>query len=145
MFVARQPYVPLGTLRAALAYPSLETGYKDEELIAALQCAGLERLSDSLDRIARWDKELNDEEQQCLVLTRILLRKPRWLVIDEALDALDADAGKRLMSLYKDRLQGAAIINIGRPETEHYFFTRVLHLVRDAEGRCFIPHSGLAK
>src|SRR5271166_2319863 len=105
MFVARQPYVPLGTLRAVLAYPSPEIGYKDEELIAALQCAGLERLSDSLDRIARWDKELTDEEQQCLVLTRILLRKPRWLVIDEALDALDADARKRLTSLYKDRLK----------------------------------------
>src|SRR5271166_4226750 len=140
MFVARQPYLPLGTMRAALAYPSPETAYKDEELIAALQCAGLERLSDSLDRITRWDKELTDEEQQCLVLTRVLLRKPRWLVIDEALDALDADARKRLTSLYKDWLQGTAIINIGRPETKHYFFTRVLHLVRDAEGRCFIPH-----
>jgi vitamin B12/bleomycin/antimicrobial peptide transport system ATP-binding/permease protein len=30
MFVARQPYVPLGTMRAALAYPSPETAYKDE-------------------------------------------------------------------------------------------------------------------
>ena len=37
----RQPYVPLGTLRAALAYPSPETAYKDEELVAVLQSAGL--------------------------------------------------------------------------------------------------------
>jgi putative ATP-binding cassette transporter len=145
MFVARQPYVPLGTMRAALAYPSPQNAYKDEELIASLQSAGLERLSGSLDRIARWDKELTDEEQQCLVLTRILLRKPRWLVIDQALDALDADAGKRLRSLYKDRLQGASIINIGQPDTNNRFFMRVLHLVRDAEGRCFIPHSALSK
>ena len=64
---------------------------------------------------------------------------------DEALDTLDADAGQRLTSLYKERLQGAAIINIGQPETKNHFFTRLLHLVRDAEGRCFIPHAGLSK
>jgi vitamin B12/bleomycin/antimicrobial peptide transport system ATP-binding/permease protein len=31
MFVPRQPYVPLGKLRAALAYPSPETAFKDED------------------------------------------------------------------------------------------------------------------
>jgi vitamin B12/bleomycin/antimicrobial peptide transport system ATP-binding/permease protein len=35
-FVPRQPYVPLGTLRAALAYPSPENTYKDEELVVAV-------------------------------------------------------------------------------------------------------------
>jgi putative ATP-binding cassette transporter len=50
MFVPRQPYVPLGTLRAALAYPSPETAFKDEELAAMLQKAGLDRLSSSLNR-----------------------------------------------------------------------------------------------
>src|SRR5262249_55641926 len=54
MFVPRQPYVPLGTLRAALPYPSLETAFKDEELAAMLQKAGLDRLSSSLDQPARW-------------------------------------------------------------------------------------------
>ena len=34
MFMPRQPYVPLGTLRAALAYPSPKADYKDEELIS---------------------------------------------------------------------------------------------------------------
>src|ERR1700726_945959 len=49
MFMPRQPYVPLGTLRAALAYPSPETTYKDEELVAVLESASLDRLSSSLD------------------------------------------------------------------------------------------------
>jgi vitamin B12/bleomycin/antimicrobial peptide transport system ATP-binding/permease protein len=139
MFIPRQPYVPLGTLRATLAYPSPETAYKDEELVAVLQCAGLNRLSSSLDRVARWDRELTDDEQQCLVFTRILLFKPRWVVIDEALDALDDDARKRVISLFKDALKDAAIINIGRPEAKNHFFTRVLHLIKDPHGRCFIP------
>jgi vitamin B12/bleomycin/antimicrobial peptide transport system ATP-binding/permease protein len=58
MFIPHQPYVPLGTLRAALAYPSPETNYTDEQLVGALQRAGLIRLSSWLDRIARWDREL---------------------------------------------------------------------------------------
>jgi vitamin B12/bleomycin/antimicrobial peptide transport system ATP-binding/permease protein len=114
MFIPRQPYVPLGTLRAALAYPSPETAYKDEELVAVLQCAGLNRLSSSLDRVARWDRELTDDEQQCLVFTRILLLKPRWVVIDEAVDALDDDARKRVISLFEDALKDAAIISLSR-------------------------------
>jgi putative ATP-binding cassette transporter len=139
MFVPRQPYVPLGTLRATLAYPSPETAYKDEELLAALQKASLDRLSSSLDRTARWERELTDDEQQFLVLARIVLHKPHWVVIDEALDALDDDARKRAISLFKTGLKDAAIINIGRPGTKHDYFKRVLHLVKDPRGVCFIP------
>jgi len=127
------------TLAAQLPYRQAAAAYKDEELVAVLQCAGLNRLSSSLDRVARWDRELTDDEQQCLVFTRILLFKPRWVVIDEALDALDDDARKRVISLFKDALKDAAIINIGRPEAKNHFFTRVLHLIKDPHGRCFIP------
>jgi vitamin B12/bleomycin/antimicrobial peptide transport system ATP-binding/permease protein len=139
MFVPRHPYVPLGTLRAAIVYPSPETAYTDKQIMAALQSAGLNRLSSSLDRIARWDRELTDDEQQCLVFTRLLLRKPRWVVIDEALHALEDDAHQRMISLFREELKGAALINIGRPEAKNHFFKRVLHLIKDPHGRCFIP------
>jgi vitamin B12/bleomycin/antimicrobial peptide transport system ATP-binding/permease protein len=142
IFMPRQPYVPLGTLRAALAYPALQNSYSDKELIDVLQKAGLERLTSSLDRDARWDKELGDEEQQCLALARILLHKPRCVVIDEALDALDDDARKRAMNLFSTGLSTAAIVNIGRPETRHHYFKRILHLVKDPHGVCFIPDPG---
>jgi putative ATP-binding cassette transporter len=139
MFMPRQPYVPLGTLRAALAYPSPENTYKDEELAAVLECASLERLSSSLDRIARWDRELTDDEQQYLVFARIVLHKPHFVVIDEVLDTLDDDARDRVISLFNAGLKDAAIINIGRPETQHRYFKRVLHLIKDPRGVCFIP------
>ena len=104
-----------------------------------LQRAGLDRLSPSIDQIARWDKELTDEEQQYLVLTRLLLHKPRLVVIDEALDPLDDDTRNRVLRLLNDELKDAGIINIGCPETESHFFSRVLHLVKDPQGRCFLP------
>jgi vitamin B12/bleomycin/antimicrobial peptide transport system ATP-binding/permease protein len=143
MFMPNRPYVPLGTLRAALSYPSPDTAYKDGELVAALQRTGLNRLSCSLDRVARWERELTDDEQRCLVVTRILLHRPRWLLIDEALDALEDDLRKRIINLLEDELKDAAIIYIGRPETETQFFTRVLRLIKDPRGRCFIPDLSL--
>ena len=143
MFIPRHPYVPLGTLRGALAYPSPESAYTDEQIIAALQSAGLNRLSSSLDRIARWDRELTEDEQQCLVFTRLLLRKPSWVVIDQALHALEDDAHQRMISLIQDGLKDAAVINIGRPEAKNHFFKRVLHLTKNPLGRCFIPDLGV--
>jgi vitamin B12/bleomycin/antimicrobial peptide transport system ATP-binding/permease protein len=117
---------------------------KRPELVAVLQCAGLNRLSSSLDRVARCDRELTDDEQQCLVFTRILLHKPRWVVIDEVLEALEDDARRRVISLFKDGLKDAAIINIGRPEAKNHFSTRVLHLIKDPHGRRFIPDLSVA-
>jgi putative ATP-binding cassette transporter len=98
----------------------------------------LNRLSTSLDRIARWDRELTDEEQQCLIFTRLSLHKPRWVVIDEALDALDDDARQRVIGLFQDGLRDTAIVNIGRPGAKNYLFTRILHVMKNPHGRRFI-------
>jgi vitamin B12/bleomycin/antimicrobial peptide transport system ATP-binding/permease protein len=139
MFMPRQPYVPLGSLRAALAYPSAENSYKDEELAAALRSTGLNRLASSLDQAARLDKELTFDEQQCLVFTRMLLHKPHCVVIDEALDTLDDEARKSIMSLFTDELKDTAVINIGRSDNTNHFFTKVLRLLKEPSGRCFRP------
>ena len=143
MFVARQPYVPLGTLRAGLAYPASETAYSDEQFGVALKSAGLDRLSSSLDLTERWDRELSDDEQHLLVFARILLNKPRWVVIDEAFDAMDDEARQRIFALFNDDLKDTTIIHIGRPETKDHFFTRTLHLIKDPLGSCFIPNLSL--
>jgi vitamin B12/bleomycin/antimicrobial peptide transport system ATP-binding/permease protein len=140
MFVARQPYVPLGTLRAGLAYPASETAYSDEQFAVALKSAGLDRLCSSLDINERWDRELSDDEQQLLVFARILLNKPRWVVIDEAFDAMDEDTRERIFALLNDDLKDTTIIHIGRPETKDHFFARTLHLIKDPLGSCFLPN-----
>jgi putative ATP-binding cassette transporter len=79
-----------------------------------------------------------------LVIARIVLHKPHWVVIDEVLDALDDDARNRVISLFNAGLNNAAIINIGRPETQHRYFKRVLHLVKDPRGVCFVPDPNAA-
>jgi putative ATP-binding cassette transporter len=144
VFVPRHPYVPPGTLRAALAYPLPEDSFADADLVAVLERAGLGRLSSSLDRSARWDRELTEDEQQFLAFARLPLRRPAWVVIDQALDALDDDAHERVLALFRDTLPDTAFVNIGHPEGRHDFFTRTSHLVKDVAGRRFRAHRATA-
>jgi len=131
MFVPRRPYLPPGSLRAALAYPLPETTYTDSELVDALECCGLKQLTTSLDRESRWDRELSDDDQQCLVFARLPLHKPRWVVIDQALDALDEGTRERVLAVFKSVLVDTAIIDIGQRKSRDHLFTRVVHLVKD--------------
>src|SRR6185436_8388704 len=55
MFVPQFPYVPLGTLRAAAAYPAAADDIPDERVRETLRLLGLDRLEQSLDDVAAWD------------------------------------------------------------------------------------------
>jgi putative ATP-binding cassette transporter len=153
-FVPRRPYLPPGTLRAALAYPAAPTMYSDEELTRLVTPADLQRIVSSLtlssrwdlqpiasllDISAQWDKVLTEDEQQLLVFGRLLLHKPNWVVIDQALDSLEQEARRQILATLANGLPNSTIIHIGRPETRDHFFTRVLHLVKDPRGRSFDP------
>ena len=133
-FVPRSPYVPPGTLREVLCYPLGERTFADAELADTLAAFGLGRLSPMLDRQARWDRELNEDEQRLVAFARLVLHRPRFVVIDEALDTLEPEARGRILAIFKERLADAAIINIGQVDHSH-FFDRVLNLDIDPHGR----------
>ena len=79
-FIPQRPYLPLGTLRAAVCYPA-EPGRFDEAAVsAALERVDLGDLVPSLDRTDRWDRQLPLDEQQRLAFARLLLHAPRWVV-----------------------------------------------------------------
>lgn len=69
-----------------------------------------------------------------LAIARLGLHKPRWLIIDEALDTLEDDAYRKVMTFLDQEMGKAAIVNIGRRERANGFFTRVLELEKDAAG-----------
>ena len=138
-FVPRTPYFPPGTLRQAISYPLREDSFEAEEMTAALKRAGLQRLTSSLDRESRWERELSDDEQHQLAFARLDLHKPGWVVIDEALDMLEGDARKRAVSVLTKRLKDATILYIGRAGLANGLFSRTLHLQKDADGRSLKP------
>ena len=135
MHVGRRPYLRSGRLGEVLAYPDDDAGLAAERFTAALAAVGLERLAPRLGESARWDQELGDQDQQRLAFARLLVRRPAWIVIDQALEVLDDETRERVTALFCAQLGAAAIINIGRPEP---LFTRVVALIDDPDG-CRLP------
>ena len=138
VFVPRTPYFPLGTLREVLNHADGAVAADDADISMALAEVGLERLSSSLDRSARWERELNEDEQRLLTFARLALLQPKWVIIDEALDTFDGATLRRILSMLERRLAGAAIVNIGRGQHNIQFFPRSLNIVKSA-GRIFKP------
>ncbi|QIA21626.1 ABC transporter ATP-binding protein/permease [Mesorhizobium sp. AA22] len=136
-FVPRKPYFPLGTLREVLNHA--DAAVSDAEISAVLAEVGLGRLSSSLDRSARWERELSDDEQRLLAFARLVLRQPKWVIIDEALDTFDGATLSRVLSMLEARLADAAILNIGRSQQNVEFFPRSLAIVKDVERPALKP------
>jgi putative ATP-binding cassette transporter len=139
MSISQQDYMPPGTLRDALSYPSQPSQFASEEYMAALERMKLAYLSPDLDRVARWERELTLEDQHKLAFVRLLLHKPRWIVLDEAIDHVDDDTRSLVLDVFGQELAEAAIVNIGQAHTYGGFFTRVLHLIEDSHGQRLAP------
>jgi vitamin B12/bleomycin/antimicrobial peptide transport system ATP-binding/permease protein len=134
MFLPQRPYLPLGTLRAALCYPAAPDSFKDDEVRAALERCGLGDFLRALDENRRWDQSLSLGQQQRVAFARIVLHKPRWVFMDEATSALDDENQASMLSLFEKELKGASVLSIGhRPGLEE-FHTRTLQIRKTKEG-----------
>jgi vitamin B12/bleomycin/antimicrobial peptide transport system ATP-binding/permease protein len=127
----RTPYLPPGTLREALAYPSTTETFEAAAYANALLRLKLERLVPLLDVSRRWDHELSDDEQQTLAFARVVLHAPPWVLIDEVLDSMDEEARRCILDLFTTDLPHTGVIHVGRAEAHDHLFSRVLHLVKD--------------
>ena len=112
--------------------------FTDADYAASLRHVGLGRLAKELDRNARWDRELPEDEQQALAFARLCLHKPRWIVTDDTLDTLEPSKRKFVKAMLDTTLKDSAIVNIGDVD-DREFVTRTLRLVKDPDGRSFIP------
>ena len=113
MVVPSKPYIPIGTLRAAVSYPALPGTYSDSDIRGALVDAHLPRLVDQLDREEVWSQQLSSGEQQRVGLARVLLMRPDWLFLDESTSALDEKLEAELYAVLAGRLPNATIVSIG--------------------------------
>src|ERR1700723_2004004 len=95
LYIPRPRYFPPGTLREVLAYPKAVDLFESAACSDALALVGLKRLTTLLDSTQRWDRELSEDEQNALALSRVLVHKAPWVIIDEILDSLDDRALNR--------------------------------------------------
>jgi putative ATP-binding cassette transporter len=124
------PYLPRGTLREVLAYPQKAESFSQAGYARVLYRLGVERLVRLLDETHRWDRELSQDEQLCLVFARILLQNPPWVLIDGTFGALDDDVLELVMDVFTKELAQTSIIHIGGPGEAHPLFSTVVHLVK---------------
>ncbi len=136
MVIPQSPYFPDGPLRNALAYPEPATQYTDDALRQALADALLPQLASRLDDEDSWSQKLSGGERQRLAIARVFLKKPRWLLADEATASLDAEAEHTLYArlLAGVRQAGGALVSIAHRPALEAFHTRRWEFVRAAEG-----------
>jgi vitamin B12/bleomycin/antimicrobial peptide transport system ATP-binding/permease protein len=142
MFLSKRPFIPDGALRDILAYPASQEKFAEAEFVAALARLGLAHLSKDLDRRARWDQLLTHAEQQGIAFARLLLHKPCCVILDEAMETLDAATRAAVLDVFSKELAQTSLICIGGPLAETRFFTRVLHLTLDPCGPRLTPAGG---
>jgi putative ATP-binding cassette transporter len=142
VFMPTPGYVPPGTLRESLAYPQRAQTYDDPHIREALAAVGLERFAPMLDDDERWDRRLSDNDKQCLAVARVLVQKPRWVVLNRALAALDSEVAQRLAAIFASQLADVCVVYIGPLPEGHEQFPRVINLVLDPQGPRFKPSVG---
>ncbi len=111
-FMPPRPYLPDGTLHAAICYPSDAEAFSSASIDVLLKLAGIEELRSQLEQIDSWDKVLTREQQQRLGLVRLLLYRPKWILLQEAFDSLDPDGEVLMLRIICQELPDATLLSI---------------------------------
>jgi vitamin B12/bleomycin/antimicrobial peptide transport system ATP-binding/permease protein len=131
LFLSQQPYVPLGSLRTALAYPRSADGVDDGQAVRVLRQVQLPHLADRLDDEVDWAPRLSPGEQQRLGFARVLITRPRVVFLDEATSALDEGLEHTLYTLLRDELPDCVVVSVGHRSTLAQFHDDRLELLGD--------------
>jgi vitamin B12/bleomycin/antimicrobial peptide transport system ATP-binding/permease protein len=124
MLLPQRPYIPIGPLRDALAYPAPSSNFSNERLRETLMRVGLPALADRLDDSDNWQMRLSGGEQQRLAVARAILAEPDWLFMDESTNSLDAKSEASLYRAIIETLPRTTIVSIGHQATINQFHKR---------------------
>jgi len=157
-------YCTNGTLRDQLLYPSTshddenitfsDAGYwSDNDLLDILTAVDLPDLASragdgdpiaGIDATIDWSNTLSLGEQQRLAFGRVLINRPRLVILDESTSALGVDAERKMYILLKERLVSPIGIPVTYVSVGHRPSIIAFHdlklLLRDGTGfASFIP------
>ena len=133
LFLPQKPYLPLGSLRGALYYPS--AAQWGDNAAAVLQQCQLGHLSARLDETADWGSILSLGEQQRLAIGRALLGRPQVLFLDEASSAMDEGLEHAMYRLLREALPDSILVSVGHRSSLLQFHTQELTLLGEGKWR----------
>ncbi|WAF83585.1 ABC transporter ATP-binding protein/permease [Metapseudomonas otitidis] len=132
LFLSQRPYLPLGDLRTAIAYPNTAVIEDDERLKQALRQVNLAHLAERLELSQDWTRILSIGEQQRLAFARVLFNRPRVVFLDESTSAMDEGLEHALYSLLREHLDETLLVSVGHRATLAQFHTHRLDV--DGQG-----------
>ena len=94
---------------------------------------GIGHLAPRLDATERWDQLLSNGERQRVAFVRLVLQKPAFAILDDALAALGDTAQGEIMTMLREDLPDTALINVATHAGMERFHDRSLVLIK-AEG-----------
>ncbi|MCI0600389.1 MAG: ABC transporter ATP-binding protein/permease [Beijerinckiaceae bacterium] len=128
LLLPQRPYIPIGTLRAAVTYPANPGAYDDAEIRDALRDARLKNFLGALDQEDNWQQRLSGGEQQRLAIARAILAKPDWLFLDEATSAMDEEMEAEVYGMLAEKLPRTTVVSIGHRASLAQFHKRHLEM-----------------
>ena len=133
MVLPQRPYLPIGSLEAAVSYPATPGSFEVRVIREVLIAVGLPRLAERLEEVAHWNRMLSVGEQQRLAIARAVLHAPDYLLLDEATASLDEPSEAALYRLLWYRLARTTLVSIGHRSTLRALHRRTLRLVRQGD------------
>lgn len=126
LFLSQRPYLPLGDLRTAIAYPADATPADDARMQQALRQVNLAHLAERLDTPSDWAHILSVGEQQRLAFARVLFNQPQVVFLDESTSAMDEGLEHALYSLLRTEMPNTLLVSVGHRSTLAGFHTHRL-------------------
>jgi putative ATP-binding cassette transporter len=133
MMLPQRPYFPIGSLHAAVVYPSEAGAFSEAQVREVLAAVGLPAFAPRLHEEEHWNRMLSLGEQLRLGLARALLHAPTFLFLDETTASLDEPLEAALYRLLGEKLPATTLVSIGHRSTLEAFHARKLALVRDGD------------
>ncbi len=131
MLLPQKPYIPIGTLRAAVTYPETPGSLRTRRrFVDALCAAKLGDFINELDVEGHWPQRLSGGEQQRLAIARAILAKPDWLFLDEATTAMDEPMEAEIYETScRKHFPATTIISIGHRASLAQFHKRHIDML----------------
>ncbi len=126
-FVPQKPYMPISTLREVLIYPT-NIKISNLKIKNLLKLLHLKYLFKSLDCKQDWSVILSPGEQQRIAIIRLLIHKPKWIVMDEPTSSLDKNLQNIVFNLLNQYLVNSTILTFAHNEDLAKYNDYILNL-----------------
>lgn len=140
-FLSQRPYLPIGSLREVVTYPSPSDAFSHHRVCEILRLLDLTHLENRLDGIENWEQQLSSDEQQRLAFAGVFLHEPEWIFIDDATASLAPAVEARLYESLERTLPRSTIVTFTHRNALTRFHSRQWTIV-ERNGRAPSLHVG---